>query len=255
MRHTRLYRGDAVVLRQRNLGEADRILVLYTQQRGKLSAVAKGIRRPRSRLAGSLQLFSHASLQLAAGRSLEVITQAKAVNLHYRLRQEVERYAHASYVAELLDALVDDGQPDEYLFNVLTETLQGMDVGGDPATLTRAFEIKQLSRLGYGPELDTCTACGGPLAPNAQGFSVVQGGVVCAKCARSQGAVPLSKGAHRAMKDLRAIDMRQLATRQLSPAIKGELVQVLRGFVDYHLHRPLRSAAFLSEDKKEMSEG
>ncbi|MBN1458712.1 MAG: DNA repair protein RecO [Armatimonadetes bacterium] len=254
MRHTRLYRGDAVVLRQRNLAEADRILVLYTRPRGKLSAVAKGIRRPRSKLAGSLQLFAHAHIQLAAGRSLDVITQAEAIDLYYHLRQEVDRYAHACYVVELLDTLVDEGLPDEDLFSLLTGTLHGMDAGGDPATLTRAFEVKLLSRLGYGPELDACVSCGEPLRDNAAGFSVTQGGVVCERCAKNQGAVRLSRGACRAMKDLRRIDMDQLATRRLSPAIKGELAQVLRGFVDYHLDRPLRSTAFLSEEMNEACE-
>ena len=144
--------------------------------------------------------------------------------------------------------------PDEYVFSTLTETLQGMDGGGDPTTLTRAFEVKLLSRLGYGPELDACVGCGEPLRDNAAGFSVVQGGVVCEKCAKSQGAVPLSRGAGRAMKDLRRIGLAELATRRLSSAIRGELTPMLRSFVDYHLDRPLRSTAFLSEGMNEACE-
>ena len=229
--------------------------MLYTRQRGKLSAVAKGLRRPRSRLAGSLQLFSHANVQLAAGRSLEVITQAGAVDLYYHLRQEVVRYAHACYAAELLDTLVDAGLPDEGLFELVTATLHGLNAGGDPATLTRGFEVKLLSRLGYGPELHACVGSGEPRLSKAAGFSVAQGGVVCEKGARSRGAAPLSKGAWRAMKDLRDIEIDELATRQLSATMRRELASALRGFVDYHLERPLRSTPFLSEETNEVSEG
>jgi DNA repair protein RecO (recombination protein O) len=254
VRRTRLYRVDAVVLRQRDLAEADRILVLYTRQRGKLSAVAKGIRRSRSRLAGSLQLFAYAAVQLAVGRSLEVITQAGAVDLYYRLRQDVQRYAHASYVAELLDTFVDDGLPDENLFSLLTRTLHGMDTGGDPATLTRCFEVKLLSRLGYGPELDACVGCGARLGSGAAGFSVAQGGLVCEQCVMQQGALRLSRAAHRAMRDLREIGLDQIAARRLSSAVRDELASVLRSFVDYHLERPLRSTSFLSEETNEVSE-
>jgi DNA repair protein RecO (recombination protein O) len=200
-------------------------------------------------------LFSYADVQLAVGRSLEVITQARAIDLHYHLRQEVERYAHASYVAELLDTLVDDGLPDENLFDLLTGTLQGMEAGGDPATLTRGFEVKLLSRLGYGPELDICVGCGASLRSAAAGFSVVQGGLVCGQCVRQQGALPLSRAAHRAMKDLRGIDIAQIAARRLSSTVRGELASVLRSFVDYHLERPLRSTSFLSEATNEVSEG
>lgn len=254
MRRTRLYRVDAVVLRQRDLAEADRILVLYTRQRGKLSAVARGIRRSRSRLGGSLQLFSYASVQLAVGRSLEVITQAGAVDLYYRLRQDVQRYAHASYVAELLDTLIDDGLSDENLFDLLTGTLRGMDAGGEPATLTRCFEVKLLSRLGYGPELDVCVGCGEPPGAGTTGFSVVQGGIVCERCVGQQGALRLSRAAHRAMRDLREIDIDEIAARRLSSAVQGELASLLRSFVDSHLERPLRSTSFLSEQPNEVSE-
>ncbi len=240
------------MLRQRDLAEADRILVLYTRQRGKLSAVAKGIRRPRSRLAGSLQLFSHAEVQLAAGRSLEVATQARALDAFYQLRQDVGRYAHACYVAELLDALVDEGLPDEILFALVAETLQAMNEGGDPATLVRAFEVKLLGRLGYGPELEACIGCGTPPRSGEVGFSVGQGGVVCGKCLAAYGGKRISRAALRALRDLREIDMDQIASRRLSSATRGELGPLLRGFVDFRLERPLRSTTFLGAEIEEI---
>ena len=248
VRRVRLYRVSAVVLRQRDLGETDRIVILYTRERGKLSAVAKGIKRPRSKLAGSLQLFSHAKVQLAAGRSLEVVTQAQAADIFYKLRGDMPRYAHASYAAELLDALTDEGLPDAALFDLLAETLGGLDVGGDPATLIRAFELKLLDHLGYGVELEVCVGCGAKIGAGGQGFSVAHGGVICRKCADAQGGAPLSAMALQALRELLALPLAELGKKRLSRAAREELERLLRAFVDFRLERPLRSAAFLKTD-------
>ncbi len=248
MRRVRLYRVSSVVVRQRDLGEADRVLMLYTRERGKLSAVAKGIRRPRSKLAGSLQLFSHASVQLAAGRSLEVVTQARALDTFYDLRSDMERFAHSSYAAELLDALTDEGMADSVLFGLLLSTLAALHSGGDAPTLIRAFELKLLTRLGYGPELDACTSCGGEMDGREQGFSVVQGGVLCGTCGSAAGGARLSTAGLQALRELRHTDTETVAGRRLSASARDELERLMRAFVDSHLDRPLRSSAFLAQE-------
>src|SRR5574340_225539 len=104
MSRSRLHRVSALLIRQRNYGEADRIIVLLTRERGKVSAIAKGVRRARARLAGALQLFCHAEILLAAGRSLDAIAQAQPVDSFSHLGQDMARYAHASYCCELADA-------------------------------------------------------------------------------------------------------------------------------------------------------
>jgi len=242
----RLYRVSAVVIRQRELGEADRILVLYSLERGKLSAVAKGMKRPRSKLAGSLQLFSHASVQLAAGRSLEVATQARAIDFHYNLRRDMARYAHASYAAELLDAFTDEGLSHPALFELLLSTLGAMDAGADPATLTRAFELKLMARLGYGPELESCVSCSAGVGGGGRGFSVSQGGVLCRKCLSTKGGAPLSAAGLRALRELSELETEVVAERRLAPAAREELGRLMRAFVDFRVERQLRSAAFLT---------
>lgn len=241
----RLYRVSAVVLRQRDLGEADRIVVLYTLERGKLSAVAKGVKRPRSKLAGGLQLFAQAETLLAAGRTLEIVTQARPLDSFYQLRTDLRRFAHASYVAELLDTLTEEHSPDPGLYPLLVSTLKGLNEEGDPATLVRGFELKLLSRLGYGPELHTCVSCGTEIEGGAAGFAIAEGGVVCARCARALGVGLVSPNALRALRDLLRMPLEELARRKLSREAAEELARLLRPFVDYHLPRRLRSAEFL----------
>lgn len=246
MRRVRLYQVSSLVIRQRHLGETDRIVILYTRERGKLSALAKGVNKPRSKFAAGLQLFCHARLQLAAGRSLEVVTQVQPIDTFYHLREEWVRYAHASYVAELLDALTDEQAPDQACFDLLLATLQALDTGGDPATLVRGFELKLLAQLGYSPELNVCVSCAAKVVGSKAGFSAAQGGVVCARCLCAEGVAPLSPGARRAMRDLMHLPPQELAGRRLGSGARRELARVMRTFVDYHLARPLRSAEFLS---------
>jgi len=242
----RLYRVSALVLRQRNLGEADRIVGVLTRERGKLSAVAKGVRKPRSKLAGGLQLFCHARLQLAAGRSLEVITQVEPLDLFYPLRADMARYLHASYVAELVDALTEESDPDPVAFELTRQSLAALARGGDPPTIARAFELKLLGRFGYGPELETCVGCGAQVGAAAAGFSPSAGGVLCARCRCAEGAAAVAPEALRAMRELLALPLEALAGRRLSARAGADLGRVMRAFVDYRLERPLRSAAFLA---------
>lgn len=246
MRRLRLYRVSAVVLRQRDLGEADRIVVLYTQERGKLSAVAKGVKRPRSKLAGGLQLFTQAEVLLAAGRTFDIVTQVRPLDPHYQLRTDLRRYAHASYLVELLDVLTEERAPEEAVFALLVAVLKGMNEEGDPATLVRGFELKLLTRLGYGPELATCVSCGTEVEGGKIGFATAEGGVVCARCLRSSGVGAISAVALRALRDLVSMSPEELVQRKLTSAASEELARIMRPFVDYHLPRRLRSAAFLN---------
>ena len=246
MRRVRVYRVSSLVIRQRDLGEADRIVILYTAERGKLSAVAKGVKRGRSKLAGGLQLFSHAQVQLAAGRSLEVATQVQPIELFYRLREEMSRYAYACYVAELLDNLVDEGRSDGAVFDLLLATFRALDTGADPPTVVHAFELKLLSRLGYGPEVSNCVSCTAAVGTAKVGFSVPQGGVICGRCLPTHRAVALGPAALRAMRELVGLPVEQLAARRLSNSVRDELDRVLRAFVDYQLSRPLRTVRFLA---------
>ncbi len=239
----RSYQVSAIVLRQRDLGEADRIVVLLTRERGKLSAVAKGVKRARSKLAPALQLFTHARLQLASGRSLEVVTQAQAVAAFPRLRSDVERYACASYTAELADAMIEEGASCEWVFDLVESTLAALDDGGEMASLVRGFELKLLTGLGYGPELERCVECGVEVGDRAGGFSAVEGGVICPRCAR--GGAPISEAALAGLRGLLRLPQPDLGGKKLKESVRQELERLMRRFVDYRVERELRSAAFL----------
>jgi DNA repair protein RecO (recombination protein O) len=246
MSRSRLYRVVGVIIRQRNLGEADRVVVLLTQERGKLSSVARGVRRARSKLAGSLQLFCHGRFLLAAGRSLDVITQVQLTDSFPHLVQDIGRLSHASYVCELVDVLTEEGAPDDLIYDLVVATLRALDEGGHPATAVRVFELKLLTHLGYGPEAHTCVSCSAEVEGGEAGFSAQEGGVLCHRCRQAQRVPAIPAGVLRAMRDMIELPLENLAKRRLTAAVGQEMERIMRAYVDYRLDRPLKSAGLLT---------
>ena len=238
----RLYRDEAVVLRRRDLGEADRILTLFTRRHGKLRVVAKGVRKTRSRLAGHLEPYTRTEIMLAHGRNLDVVAQAQLVEPYAGLRLDESRIAHAGYLGDLVDALTVEGQEHEAAFDVLIAALDMLARGVDPFVVTRHFEVRQLGLLGFRPELGRCVSCGRALEPVDNGFSASNGGVLCADCAPADPrSLPLSVNA---LKYLRLLDRDALSTAvslRLSDPLRQELEATMRAYLRHLLERDLGS--------------
>ncbi|HUZ00888.1 MAG TPA: DNA repair protein RecO [Thermomicrobiaceae bacterium] len=238
----RLYRDEAVVLRRRDLGEADRILTLFTRRHGKVRVVAKGVRKTKSRLAGHLEPYTRTQLMLARGRNLDVVAQAQLIDPYAGLRLDEVRIAHAGYLGDLVDALTVEGQEHEAAFDVLVSALDMLSRGVDPFVVARHFEVCELGLLGFRPELGRCLACGRALEPVENGFSATDGGVLCVECARSDPhSIPLSVNA---LKYLRVLDRNALPTAlslRLSDPLRQEIEAVLRAYVRHVLERDLGS--------------
>src|SRR5687768_12985741 len=153
MPRARSFRCDAIVLKRHDFGEADRIVVLFTRQRGKLRAVAKGVRRTTSRVAGHIELFTHVELQMAQGRDLDLITQAESRNPFRALREDLERTSHAYLVAELADTLTEDAEEQPELFDLLVQTFDALQTTADPRQVVDHFQVLLLGILGFRPSL------------------------------------------------------------------------------------------------------
>jgi DNA repair protein RecO (recombination protein O) len=180
-------RVDAVVLRHQDWGEADRLLILYTLELGKVRAVGKGVRKLHSRKAGHLEPFTRVTLQLARGRSFFIVTQAETQNAFSSLREDLTAIGYASYVIELLDRFTYDEDQNGALFRLLTGTLGRLQRSRDPLLVLRYYEMRLLDYLGYRPELSTCVSCGEEVQPQDQYFSALQGGALCPSCGGGGG--------------------------------------------------------------------
>src|SRR3989304_6583825 len=167
----RVYKTEAIVLRQRKLGEADKIIVLYTPNYGKLEAVSKGVRRPKSRLAGHLEVLTYTSAMLAQGRNLDVVTQAQAIESFAPLREDLDRLSRAIYAAELVDRFSPEGAESFHIFQLLLATLRRLAAGASADVALRCFEMQLLNLAGFQPQLPSCLGCRRPLTPVPHYFS------------------------------------------------------------------------------------
>lgn len=175
-----LYRDVGVVLRTHKLGEADRVVVVMTRGKGKVRAVAKGVRRTGSKFGSRLEPGSHVQLQLHEGRGdLDIVTQVETVEPHRRTREDLSRLGRAAALLEAVDHVAQDREPAPRLFDMLVGGLRTVEER-NPPLVTAAFYLKLLVAEGVGPELDACVGCGEEDGQMA--FALEAGGVRCRSC-------------------------------------------------------------------------
>lgn len=242
----RVYHTEGVILRRADLGEADRVVVVFTPGRGKVETIARGVRRITSRRAGHLEPLTRARLLLAEGRQLDVITQAEALDLFPNVRADLERTAAGFYLAELVDRFTEPQQSNVSLYRHLVEGLELLDQGHDPDLVRRYFELRLLDAAGFRPELYRCVGCGRDLEPVTNRFSAAAGGVLCPDCGDKNRVITVS-----ALKVLRFIQSaptyNQVARLRVPPGVMRELELLLRDYLRFLLERDLKSTAFLDD--------
>ena len=253
-RRQRLYRVSAIVLKRRDQGEADRLLTVLTRDRGKLTLLAKGVRRPASRKAGHIEPFTLVDLLVAKGKSLDLVTQAETSEAHRALREDLWRSTWAYYVAELADAFTVEDDPQALLFELVAETLDRLKRGDDPALSVRYYELHLLGLVGYQPQLFRCVACDALLEPEVNFLSIQRGGALCPKHgAHLVDTIALPVNVLKVLRYLQTRDWSQVAQLQLSSQISGQLETMLARYIVYHLERTLRSATFLDRLRRAMA--
>jgi len=248
----RVYQTEAIIIKRTKLGEADRILTLCTPALGKLKAVAKGTRRPQSKLGGHVELLTHSLLMLARGRNLDIITQAQTIDDFLPLKDNLERVSRGLYISELVDSFTAERIEDPRLFNLLLDTLHQLSQAKDGELVLRYFELHLLERLGYRPRLQQCASCGSSLQPAANYFSSSQGGALCHDCAYQEPiARPLSLNALKVLRLWQDSDYATASRVRMNPELSLELEQVLREYIKYLLERQLKSTAWLDKLRQE----
>ena len=179
MSRPKTYKTEAVVIRQTALGEADRILTLFTLDMGKVRAVAKGVRRQKSKLRGHLELLNRASMSISTGRNLDVVVEAQTIEAFRGVTEDLERLTRGLYLAELTEGFTVEHSSNEPVYRLLIETLKLLSVADRPDLLLRRFETRLLGHSGFSPQLYECVECASDLEPRDHLFSCSRGGVVC----------------------------------------------------------------------------
>ena len=252
MPNPRTYQTEAIIIKKTKLGEADRILTLYTPDLGKIQAVAKGVRRPRSKLAGHLELLTHSLVSLARGRNLDTIIGSQTINSFLPLKSDLKLTAYALYLAELVNQFTADHMENRPLFHLLLETMQELCQAANSDLLLRYFEMHLLNEVGYRPQLQQCVICHQPLQPVINSFSASAGGLLCPNCRFSEPfAYPLSVNAQKVLRLLQDGDWTLVSRLKLTPELSFELESVMRHYLRYLLERELKSIAWLDTLRKQ----
>ena len=172
------------------LGEADRIITLYTPDRGKVRAVVKGARRAKSRKGGFLQPLTHVRVSIAEGRSLDQVVEAETEASFRAVREDLSLVSIGLYLAELIDAFSADGAVNPSEFRLLVGAMGALESTEKPEQLARYFETRMLGVAGFGPEVRQCVDCGEELSAGDHAFSCAGGGLVGPECrSRTHGAL------------------------------------------------------------------
>jgi DNA repair protein RecO (recombination protein O) len=254
MAKPRVYKTEAIVLKRIDLGEADKILTLYTPNLGKIRAVAKGVRRSKSKLGGNVETLIHSSMMLAQGRNLDIITQSQTINSFLPLRSDLWRTSCALYAAELVDRFTEERIENYPVYRLLLNTITNITQEEDVNILLRHFEMQLLGHLGYKPELKMCIHCKKALEPVENYFSSSDGGTLCPTCRFAEPAVrPLSLNALKVLRLLQQSGYEQANRVKLNEGLTKELEYVMRSYITYILEREVKSVRFMDELRREQN--
>jgi len=244
-----LYRDEGVVLRTIKLGEADRIVTIFTLGHGKVRAVAKGVRKTTSKFGARLEPTSRIALQCYKGRELDVVTQAETLEAHRALREEYALLTHAIPMLEAVDQVAQEREPNPALYRMLVGALRALTERRSEL-VTPAFFWKLLSLEGFHPLLDECARCGAsPGGPDDDGeralvaFDLEEGGTLCRACARGTGR-PVSAPALALLRRMLGGGLNGVLAEPPSAATH-EVEHLGVRALEHHGERRLRSIALL----------
>lgn len=245
---TRLYRTEAIVLSRMDLGESDRILTLLSRDRGVVKAIAKGVRKPGSRLGASIDVFARIRFMLARGRDLDIVTSAELIERPADLHADLERLSYASHLAEVTQRVVQEGQENAQLYDLLAASVSSLDTGGNSFVIARHFELAVLTIVGYRLDPFHCVHCGAVLQQQINYLGNEDGGFLCTTCTTNgRRGTEVSVNAQKVLRTIDQGGYDTASALDLDPGLQREVEVLLRGYMRSFLERDLVSMRVLQE--------
>ena len=241
-----LQKSRAIVIRKQNLGESDKIITFYTPYFGKVRAVARGVRKSRSRLGGSIELLNYGELVFfeRPEKDLHIINSFDILDTFNKMRNSLTKTTYCFYVAELVGLIVSENNANPRIFQLLLQVLQTMSNVDNTELLIHAFELRLLTLAGYKPELDFCVVCNNliNLRDRRVYFIPRLGGIACRKCsAKELDAIELSQGSRALMKRLQSLNVSNINRFRASKRNSSEIRSAISAFIAYHFEGQIKS--------------
>lgn len=250
-RPPRVTKTEAIVLRYRRLGEADRIVSLLTPHRGKVDVVARGVLRARSKLAGHLEPGTRLEVALAAGRNMDIVTQAQALDSFGAIRDDLDRLSAAMYVLELADRLTVEHADAHGLYGHLHAALVRLARGDGHHLVVRSYELAMLGATGFRPEFTVCLNCGEPVDAGLASWSAIEGGVYCRSCAGHRpGVSPIDPTVLRVLRAYQSQTYEEAGRIRLSDDLAARLESTMHALMHAVIEREIGSARFISATRR-----
>jgi DNA repair protein RecO (recombination protein O) len=248
----RLYKTEAIILRQRRFADADRFLTIYSPTFGKTDVKARGVRRTTSRMSGHLQPLTRCMLQLAQGHAGDVVAGCESIESFPRLREDIDRLSRGIYAAELVDRFIPERVPGYVTYRLLLDTLRRLEESEEADLVLRFMEMRLLDQCGFRPQVDACVGCGSPLQPEQNFFAPQSGGALCRPCATGiAGARALSLNALKVLRLLQKGSYNDIARLKLPGELAVEIERHLRSYIVCVLERDVNAAGFIERLRRE----
>ncbi|MDQ0213912.1 DNA repair protein RecO (recombination protein O) [Oikeobacillus pervagus] len=237
---------EGIVIRTTNYGESNKITTIFSREFGKIGLMARGAKKPNSRLSAITQLFTHGQFLFQKTSGLGTLQQGEMTTTMRNIKEDLIRTSYASYIVELLDKGVEDRKPNPYLFELLLQTLQYIHEGYDNEIVTNIFEMKMLQVIGISPELNQCVHCGEREGRFA--FSIRENGFLCHRCFEVDPyLLPISQATAKLLRLFYYFDLNRLGDIHVKEQTKKEIRTVISMYYDEYSGLYLKSRRFLEQ--------
>ncbi|WP_053364715.1 DNA repair protein RecO [Bacillus sp. FJAT-27251] len=241
-----LEKCEGIVIRTTDYAETNKIVTLYTLEWGKVGVMARGAKKPNSRLAAITQPFTYGQFLIQRGRGLGSLQQGEIIYSMRSMREDIFLTAYASYIIDLTDKSTEEKKPNPYLFQLLLQTLQYLDEGYDQDILMHIYEMKMLNVLGLYPILDHCANCG--RTEGTFSFSVREGGLLCQNCLEKDPYhFKVSQASIRLMRLFYLLDLSRLGSISVKNETKAELKKMITAYYEEYSGLHLKTKRFLDQ--------
>jgi len=242
-----IFETKAVVIRHMPIGEADRLVTFYSEKFGKVRAIARGVRRYKSKMSGHLDILNLVSISVGKGKGIDIITEVDTLNAFSTLKKNLTNISTAVYLSELVESVSMEESPNERLFNLFVSSLSRLTQGDEYFHILRHFEVKLLEYCGFGPELNNCLECFKVLPPADHYFSSYIGGLICFDCGQSvEGSkISIKKNTIKLFRYFQKHSEHDSSALIIPKNNANELELILNHYIRYVVGKEMKSTKFL----------
>ncbi|SET63674.1 DNA replication and repair protein RecO [Salinibacillus kushneri] len=237
---------EGMVIRTQDYGETHKIVTLFTKEKGKIGLMARGAKKPKSQMAAITQPFVYGEFLIQPSRNLGTLYQGEITHFMRRIREDIVKTAHAAYLAELTDKILENQVPDLFLYEQFVHTFERMQNEENPEILSMVYELKVFEKGGFAPELNQCVNCG--RKEGITHFSVQEGGLLCYVCSSVDShALPLNEALFKLLRTIRYVKIERIGNISIKEENRKKIRQILDAYYDYYGGFYIKSRKFLKQ--------